>query len=236
MNFALALLGGHAVMLAVLGTVVLGMVVLASALSRRPRGRARRHKRKQAQARRVLNVIASISSPAQRLSYLRKIDPYTFEELLLEAMERSGHEVTRNHSYSGDGGIDGRVVIAGQRHLVQAKRYKGYVSAAHVREFAAMLDQLRIKGLFCHTGRTGGASLAAYRGHPYLTIVSGQRLLDLLASASHSPVARAPSGNQNGSARDSRKQDVGQNGVQSRRHHAADAGHVPVLSGRPRGE
>ncbi|WP_416409812.1 restriction endonuclease [Agrobacterium rosae] len=40
------------------------------------------------------------------------MDHLTFEELLLEAFERRGHVVQRNASYSGDGGLDGSVVMA----------------------------------------------------------------------------------------------------------------------------
>ncbi len=41
----------------------------------------------------------------QKIAYLRKIDPFVFEELLLEGFERRGFEVIRNRRYTGDGGL-----------------------------------------------------------------------------------------------------------------------------------
>jgi restriction endonuclease Mrr len=70
---------------------------------------------------------------------LRAMDPLAFEELLLEAFERRGHRVIRNRRYTGDGGVDGEVIIDGQRWLIQAKRYRDAIKPEHVREFAHAL-------------------------------------------------------------------------------------------------
>ena len=86
------------------------------------RRRRRRHERKQASAVRVIDKINTFPHFGQKIAYLRKIDPFVFEELLLEGFERRGFEVIRNRRYTGDGGIDGRVKIDGQTWLVQAKR------------------------------------------------------------------------------------------------------------------
>ena len=87
----------------------------------------RRHRRYRATAGRVLNKLNSLPGDGQRLTYLRKISPYVFEELLLSAFERQGLAVVRNASYSGDGGLDGghhrRRVLA-----YPAKRYSRAVS------------------------------------------------------------------------------------------------------------
>ncbi|WP_192840691.1 restriction endonuclease, partial [Enterobacter hormaechei] len=45
------------------------------------------------------------------MNYLRKIDPFVFEELLLEGFEAHGFRTIRNKRYTGDGGIDGQVII-----------------------------------------------------------------------------------------------------------------------------
>jgi restriction system protein len=66
----------------------------------RPSARQRRHRGKQKQARRVLAKINTIPLMPQRLAYLRKIDPLTFEELLLEAFERRRHTIFRNTHYT----------------------------------------------------------------------------------------------------------------------------------------
>lgn len=156
------------------------LVALLTRLLGRGAARRRRHFFKQRQARRVLAKIASIPIPQQRMAYLRKIDPLVFEELILEALEQAGHQVHRSRSYSGDGGIDGRAVINGTPYLIQSKRYSGHISKQHVLDFAALLERHSAKGLFCHTGRTGQFSKDLQRSHPLLTIVSGDRLLNLL--------------------------------------------------------
>ncbi|MEX3614438.1 MAG: restriction endonuclease [Burkholderia gladioli] len=161
--------------------VILALLVCAAMF--RPNWRARRHRLKQDQARRVLAKINTIPLMPQRLAYLRKIDPLAFEELLLEAFERHGYRVYRNKRYSGDGGVDGAVLRSGVFYLIQAKRYARYINQAHVVAFCALLERRQCKGFFCHTGRTGPTIKALVAGHPRLSIPSGQRLLDFLDAA-----------------------------------------------------
>ncbi|MCT8308744.1 restriction endonuclease (plasmid) [Xanthomonas translucens pv. translucens] len=159
---------------------ILAALVIASAL--RPKARERRHRRRQDQARRVLAKINTIPLMPQRLAYLRKIDPLTFEELLLEAFERRGYRVERNTHYTGDGGVDGAVYLNGTRYLLQAKRYRKHVNRAHIIAFAQLLETRGCRGIFIHTGRTGAGTRELAAANPNLTIISGQRLLDLLNS------------------------------------------------------
>lgn len=164
---------------------IVSAVVVVLALFYSPGGfhSRRKHRYKLRQARKVLDRLADIEAPGQKLTYLRKIDPFTFEELLLEAYRRKGHKIKRNLRYTGDGGIDGRVWIDGDLHLVQAKRYKSHVSAAHVSAFLGQVQAARCKGLFIHTGRTGRKS-KEHASHQDVDIISGQRLLDLIAAPS----------------------------------------------------
>ena len=111
---------------------------------------------------------------------LRAMDPLAFEELLLEAFEQRGHRVVRNHRYTGDGGVDGEVVIEGIRFLIQAKRYRDSIRPEHVRAFGELCARQRRPGLFIHTGRTGNLSREAIGATPYVTIISGRTLLALL--------------------------------------------------------
>ncbi|HBD1844113.1 TPA: restriction endonuclease [Salmonella enterica] len=141
----------------------------------------RRHRRYRACAERVLQRLPLLDGDGQRLTYLRKINPYVYEELLLLAFERQGMTVIRNKSYSGDGGFDGQVFINNERWLIQAKRYSRPIVPEHIREFAALLAQERCRGLFIHTGRTGDKSRALLRVYSDITIISGERLLKLLA-------------------------------------------------------
>lgn len=118
---------------------------------------------------------------------LRAMDPLAFEELLLEAFERRGHRVIRNRCYTGDGGVDGEVIIDGERWLIQAKRYRETIRPEHVSDFAQLCATRRRRGLFIHTGRTGGMSRDVVSIAPNIEIVSGQRLLALLTGAPFHP-------------------------------------------------
>ncbi|EAU9421403.1 restriction endonuclease [Salmonella enterica subsp. enterica serovar Typhimurium] len=157
------------------------IVVAARGCRRTVSARVRRHRRYRKTAQRVLGRLPQLSSDGARLSYLRKINPYVFEELLLLALEKQGLEVIRNRSYSGDGGLDGQVFINGERWLIQAKRYSRSISPQHVREFGELLAREGCRGFFVHTGRTGRKSLDRLGGYPQIQLVSGRRLLELLA-------------------------------------------------------
>lgn len=111
---------------------------------------------------------------------LRAMDPLAFEELLLESFERRGHKVIRNRRYTGDGGIDGQVVINGAVWLIQAKRYADTIRPEHVAAFEALCRTKGRRGLFIHTGRTGLQSRAAVAHGSTIEIISGRALLDLL--------------------------------------------------------
>jgi restriction system protein len=150
-------------------------------LPRENSARVRRHRRYQINAERVLARLKTLDGDGQRLTYLRKISPYVLEELLLTAFERQGHKVTRSPSYSGDGGIDGQVLIDDRTWLIQAKRYRNSISPQHVAAFIYLLESSNQPGFFIHTGRTGPKSRALSRDCPLLHIISGQQLLDLLA-------------------------------------------------------
>jgi restriction system protein len=143
--------------------------------------RQRRHYRYQQTAERVLARLKTLDGDGQRLVYLRKINPYVLEELLLTAFEQQGHNVTRSPSYSGDGGIDGQVLIDDRTWLIQAKRYSRSISPQHVSAFIRLLESRNQPGFFIHTGRTGPASRALSRDCSLIRIISGQQLLNLLA-------------------------------------------------------
>lgn len=138
------------------------------------------HRRRERSAAAVLDKLASIEHFAQKLAYLRKVDPFTFEELILSAFERRGCKVKRNQRYSGDGGIDGRFWIGDQLYLVQAKRYSGHVSRKHVTEFCRLVERRGCRGVFVHTGRTSKAVLDMVGMDERVSIVSGGRLIKLL--------------------------------------------------------
>ncbi|HHK5722543.1 restriction endonuclease [Serratia ureilytica] len=166
-------------------TVVLIVLFVAVMPGLNCRGREtasrRRHRRYQATAMRVLARLPLLGGDGQRLAYLRKINPYVFEELLLLAFERQGYAVIRNTAYSGDGGLDGQVIIEGKTYLIQAKRYGRTITSSHITSFGALLRHHHCQGFFIHTGRTGQLSHALLQNHPLVHLVSGQKLLALLA-------------------------------------------------------
>lgn len=156
-------------------------VVVTGWFSRTPAARGCRHRRYRQTAERILTRLPQLASDGARLNYLRRINPYVFEELLLLALEDQGLKVIRNPSYSGDGGLDGQVFIAGERWLIQAKRYSRSISPQHVRDFGELLARENCCGFFIHTGRTGRKSHDGLQMYPQVRLVSGQRLLNLLA-------------------------------------------------------
>lgn len=147
--------------------------------------RFNRHKHNVKVAKRAIKKVKTIQEPANRLLYLRKVDPYVFEELVLTALKENGYKIKRNKRYSGDGGIDGKVFIDGKLFFVQSKRYKGHITLQHVKDFSSVCERYNASGLFVHTGRTGKAvrDMDCNR----VTIISGNRL-DLLISSNACPI------------------------------------------------
>jgi len=128
---------------------------------------------------RVRSKILTLPGFPQKLAYLRKINPFVFEELLLDGFELGGHKIARNKRYTGDGGIDGKVWIGNTLYLIQAKRYTGHVAIAHIKEFNELLERHQCKGFFCHTGKTRDSG-KEFASTSRLSIVSGQKLIQLI--------------------------------------------------------
>lgn len=167
-------------MLIALLALLLSLLGSASFLRCRRKRGSSRHRAFRKRAVKVYGKIAEGNlSDGQVLAYLRKINPYVFEELVLDSFERHGFKAIRNERYSGDGGIDGKVMKGGETYLVQCKRYKGYVKPGHVEEFARICEAYGGRGYFIHTGRTGRKSKnRAYYGA--VEVVSGNKLIKLI--------------------------------------------------------
>lgn len=144
-----------------------------------------RQRRMERAARKVLDRLGELPNDQARFAYLRAIDPFVFEELILEAFERKGHKVRRNTRYTGDGGIDGRMWSkSGVLHLVQAKRYSNHINPAHIDDFSRVVMKKKCRGLFVHTGRTGKLAREKFNQNPHLTVISGPKLMRLLSMPS----------------------------------------------------
>lgn len=142
-----------------------------------------RHRWRRRQARAMCHALCGpdrAQPPTLIYARLRAMDPLAFEELLLESLERRGHRVVRNRRYTGDGGIDGKVLIAGQIWLIQAKRYASAIRPEHVEAFSQLCRAKGVSGLFVHTGRTGGSSSRFLDANPHVELISGERLLALI--------------------------------------------------------
>lgn len=130
----------------------------------------------------LLNSFTGENVSARKFSYLRKIDPFVFEELLLYCIKLKGNKIIRNKRYTGDGGIDGKMIDSdGIKYLIQAKRYKNYITLSHVKEFNDIVrnNKWADKGLFIHTGKTGkGVKEVVIDSN--VQIISGSKLLDLI--------------------------------------------------------
>lgn len=140
-----------------------------------------KHARYRSKARKIHKKLLSGELAGGRaIGYLRKINPYVFEELVLEGFLSNGYQVARNERYSGDGGVDGRVRFDGNCFLIQCKRYKRHINADHVEEFSRLCERNNQKGFFVHTGRTGSGSWQ--NKSPHVRIVSGESLVRLLST------------------------------------------------------
>jgi restriction system protein len=128
---------------------------------------------------RFLEKLKDIGTPQAQFYYLRNLDAFVFEEMILTCLKRKGFIIVRNDGYTGDGGVDGRAYYKDQHYLIQAKRYTGHIKANDVKDFAKICKRRKGKGLFVHTGKTGDTAKEAAK-ECGMEIVSGVRLLELL--------------------------------------------------------
>ncbi len=163
--------------------IIAGALLLFAALSLLlKRGGSRRHRRYVRKAAALIERLSAEDlAPGQKMSYLRKVSPYVFEEAVLTGFENHGHRIRRNLRYSGDGGVDGQVLSDGKWAPVQCKRYKDHIALRDVKEFAELCRRKGTEGYFVHTGRTGKGSREAARRFGNVRFVSGDRLLELLS-------------------------------------------------------
>src|ERR1700677_2871766 len=125
---------------------------------------------------RLMNQEDFRTQPGQFFAYLRKVDPFIFEELLLLAFKARGCKVLHNAAYTGDGGIDGTVIFPDKsRWIIQAKRYGAHINLEHVKALGRLVEQQKMRGGICiHTGKTG-AKVYEHLGRNIL-LISGNKL------------------------------------------------------------
>lgn len=118
--------------------------------------------------------------------YLRKINPFVFEELILTVIEDSNIRVFRNKRYTGDGGIDGIFKIKPGKVLIQCKRYQSYINHKDVLELSLKVKSEKHHfGVFVHTGKTGDKAKEAIKIEKNVIFISGSVLVDLILGNIH---------------------------------------------------
>src|SRR5690606_18329846 len=96
----------------------------------------KRHRSWQAEARVVLKQLqAETISHDEVGQVFQAMSPYAFEYLITECLKGQGNQIRKLRRVSGDGGIDGMVMLNKRWHIIQAKRYANPVSAGIVQEF-----------------------------------------------------------------------------------------------------
>lgn len=133
-------------------------------------------------SKKVQKKIAQINNPAQAFSFLRKIDHFLFEELILTAIDKFNPnvEVVRNKRYTGDGGIDGVIKLNGITVAIQAKKYTNEINTSDVAKLETDMNKVGASiGLFVHTGKTRPATWKNSEGKNVI-IISGARMLALV--------------------------------------------------------
>ena len=135
-----------------------------------------KHQRNINKSKRMIGKVSRIKDPNKQVVYLRKIDHFLFEEVVLSALSSMGLKIKRNAAYTGDGGIDGQVKIKGKWYLIQSKRYSNYIDKTHVEEFVNVCRKRKQPGLFIHTGKTGKETALVFQSTRNIHCVSGHLL------------------------------------------------------------
>lgn len=134
-------------------------------------------------AQQILNKIRSFEGDNQSkriMNYLRQIDPFVFEEMLLTCFKEAGVRIKRNKRYTGDGGIDGKIWLKRKKVLIQAKRYKGHIKKQHVVDFDELCRHKKLKGLFIHTGSIGKHTQAFLNNSDCVGCIGDEQLIRLI--------------------------------------------------------
>lgn len=139
--------------------------------------------------REVLNAISRYNSEQQELLRDRLGDmlPQRFERLVGDLLEAMGYEDVSVVGQSGDRGVDVvgtvQIGITTIREVVQVKRYRGTISRKVVDQLRGALPYHQaIRGTLITLGRftSGCAEAALYPGAAPITLIDGDRLIELL--------------------------------------------------------
>lgn len=170
------------------------LTLLIFVLPRQKRKRRRNKKRHQRKSQKRSDIDRSKSwlksfreqkamySDRQRFAFVRRVDHFLWEDILMTCFEERGYPVVRTPK-TRDGGSDGFVTIAGEVVMIQAKRYSGSISKEHIKEFVALTYATPTvdRGLFIHSGRSSKNIKSAVNTYQNIQMISGvQEILKFL--------------------------------------------------------
>jgi len=175
----------QAPLLYVLGFFIFFLILWSQCRRSRKQKRHRRFIRAADRALKRLDEALNTENPgAVQFTILRRVHHFTFEEMVLTALARKGLKIERSKQYTGDGGCDGKFWLNGSLCYIQSKRYGKHINASDVEDFADLCMRNRVKGIFCHTGKTGDKAKQSVTSS--IEIISGSRLLDLFLKDEYS--------------------------------------------------
>jgi restriction system protein len=119
--------------------------------------------------------------------YLLEMNPFAFESLIKRLMEEIGYTEVTKTSDTNDKGVDVvahiELGITSVREVIQVKRHKGAINRVTLDQLRGSLYRFNaVRGTIITTGHfTKGAQDAAFeRGAPPITLIDGEKLVDLL--------------------------------------------------------
>jgi restriction system protein len=125
------------------------------------------------------------------LDAILKMSPSGFERLIQRILRESGFIQVEVTGQSGDGGVDGHGILRlggllSFHVIFQAKRWKGSVSAGHVRDFRGAMVGRADKGLLITTGAFTKEAIkeSSRDGAPNIDLVDGDQLVEKLKQLS----------------------------------------------------
>ena len=122
---------------------------------------------------------------SELLEKLKKIDPYYFEKVILQLLNKMGYGEFIETSKTGDGGIDG-IINEDQLGLakiyIQAKRYnENKVREKDIRNFIGAMSGDTSKGVFVTTSTFDEAAVKkAEEAHHSIKLIDGKKLVNLM--------------------------------------------------------
>ncbi len=118
------------------------------------------------------------------LDYFYSVDPYEFEDVIMEMYRRLGYTVYGT-TYSNDRGKDGIAYKSNSKYLIECKRYakENRVGRPHLQKFfAAMHEEDANKGFFVTTGYFAKTAYE-YAESNNIVLISGTKLIALMQEA-----------------------------------------------------